>query len=122
MSAVSSCLQEEAWTTICSSNDLVSNVGVCALLEEEQVAIFKFSGNDEVYAISNHDPFSDANVLSRGIIGDIDNQPVVASPIYKQHFNLQTGECIEDKSVKLSVYNIRIIDDEVQVSRRNGTG
>jgi NAD(P)H-dependent nitrite reductase small subunit len=69
-----------------------------------------------VYAISNYDPFGNANVLSRGIIGDINGQPVVASPLYKQHFNLQTGNCLEDETVTIPAYAVRLENGSVQVS------
>jgi NAD(P)H-dependent nitrite reductase small subunit len=57
-----------------------------------------------VHAIGNHDPFSRANVLSRGIVGDLKGELVVASPVYKQHFSLASGRCLEDPSVRLQVY------------------
>ncbi len=69
-----------------------------------------------VYALSNYDPIGQANVLSRGILGDINEQPVVSSPLYKQHFNLNTGICLEDESISLAVYPVRIVNDSVQIS------
>ena len=110
-------LQAGYWENICPESDLIDNVGICALLGEEQVAVFRLSGNSELFAINNHDPFSDANVLSRGIVGDLKGQPVVASPVYKQHFNLETGQCLEDGSVKLKTYPVRVVDGMVQVAR-----
>ncbi len=103
------------WHSVCQESDLIDNVGVCALLEKNQIAIFKLI-TGEIYAISNYDPFSKVNVLSRGITGDIKGQPVVASPIYKQHFNLKTGQCLEDESVLLPIYAVQIDDGEVQVA------
>ncbi len=104
------------WIDVCSVNDLQPNSGVCALLEGEQVAIFWMPESDEeVYAVGNYDPFGNANVLSRGLIGDIGEQPVVASPLYKQHYNLQTGVCLEDETVKIPAYAIRIENGSVQV-------
>ena len=73
---------------ICSKNDLVENSGVCALVNGEQVAIFYLPKSDQqVFAISNWDPIGKANVLSRGIVGDLEGKFVVASPLYKQHFD-----------------------------------
>jgi NAD(P)H-dependent nitrite reductase small subunit len=69
-----------------------------------------------VFAISNYDPFGHANVLSRGMIGDIKGEPMVASPLYKQHFSLKTGVCLEDEQVKIDVYPIRINEQRVEVS------
>jgi nitrite reductase (NADH) small subunit len=116
MNAVSITSETESWITVCQASELIDNVGLCALVDDHQVAIFKLSGSDELYAIDNHDPFSNANVLSRGMCGDLKDQPVVASPIYKNHFNLKTGLCLEDDSVKLTVYSVRVVDNEVQVA------
>lgn len=110
-------METENWVTVCPVAELIDNIGFCALLDKKQVAVFRFSGSHEIYAIDNHDPFSGANVLSRGIVGDLKGQPVVASPIYKQHFNLQTGQCLEDAAVKLKTYPARVVDGAVQVRR-----
>lgn len=104
------------WLTVCSVDDLQENSGVCALVDGQQVAIFYLAKT--VYAINNYDPIGKANVLSRGIVGDLKGQIVVASPLYKQHFNLQTGMCLEDESVSVPVYACRIDDGKVQVDTR----
>ena len=70
---------------------------------------------DRMYAIDNHDPFSQANVLSRGLVGNLGEKLVVASPIYKQHFDLETGQCIEDADVSLRTWPVRVADGRVQV-------
>jgi NAD(P)H-dependent nitrite reductase small subunit len=80
---------------------------VCALVGGRQVAVFRLE-DDSVYALSNHDPFSRANVLSRGIVGDIKGELVVASPVYKQHFSLATGQCLEDPGVRVEAYPARV--------------
>jgi nitrite reductase (NADH) small subunit len=115
MSEASMKVEESDWQSVCQESDLVKNIGVCALVGEHQVAIFKMD-NGDIYAVDNFDPFSDANVLSRGICGDVKGQPVISSPIYKQHFNLNNGQCLEDESVKISVYQVRIIDGNVQIA------
>lgn len=102
------------WTAVCALDDIVPNSGVCALISGQQVAVFRVS-DDRVYALSNHDPFSKANVLSRGIVGDIKGELVVASPVYKQHFNLATGQCIEDEAVKVSSFATRVSNGIVEV-------
>ncbi len=104
------------WNDACSVADLQPNSGVCVLLEEQQVAVFYMPKEEMIYAINNYDPFGCANVLSRGVIGDINGQPVVASPLYKQHFNLQTGACLEDESVRIPAYPIRILNGRVEIS------
>ncbi len=116
MDAVTNTVEVETWESVCQFDDLIDNVGVCVLVNDKQIAVFRLSGSEKLYAIDNHDPFSDANVLSRGISGDLKGQPVVASPIYKQHFNLDSGQCLEDESIKIPVYPVRIINGSVQVA------
>ncbi|MGR9099080.1 MAG: nitrite reductase small subunit NirD [Gammaproteobacteria bacterium] len=102
------------WVDVCSVNDLQPNSGVCALVGDQQVAIFYMPDEQSVFAIGNYDPIGKANVLSRGIIGDIKGEPVVASPLYKQHYSLKTGTCLEE-DVKVEAYAVRIIDGRVQI-------
>ncbi|MGL5807965.1 MAG: nitrite reductase small subunit NirD [Xenococcaceae cyanobacterium] len=105
------------WLDICSLSDLQPNTGVCALIAGEQVAIYRVetSSGTQVFALSNYDPFSKANVLSRGIIGDRAGILKVASPIYKQNFNLATGQCLDDETVIIPSYPVRIDGDRVQI-------
>ncbi len=102
------------WVAVCRLEDIVPNTGVCALVGERQIAVFRLD-DDSVHAIDNHDPFSRANVLSRGIVGDLKGEVVVASPVYKQHFSLATGQCLEDPDVRLAVFPARIEGDAVLV-------
>ncbi len=99
---------------LCALEDIPPDSGVCALLEGIQVAVFR-TRDGRVFALGNFDPFSRANVLSRGIVGDIKGELVVASPIYKQHFSLETGRCLEDASVSVPVYAAAIEDGFVVV-------
>lgn len=106
-----------SWTTICKLEDILPNSGVCALFNNKQIAIFRLviDGEDKLYALDNYDPFSKANVLSRGIVGCISGQYMVASPIYKQHFYLGSGQCAEDESVNLTCWPVQIAGDSVQL-------
>lgn len=103
------------WTLVCQLEDIVPNTGVCAKVGAEQVAVFRVvspSGEEDgVFAISNHDPKSGANVLSRGLVGDIEGLMVVASPVYKNHLCLKTGKCIEDDSFSVKSYPVRVSDE-----------
>jgi NAD(P)H-dependent nitrite reductase small subunit len=102
------------WVAVCRLNEVVPNTGVCALVNERQVAVFRLD-DDRVYAIENHDPFSRANVLSRGIVGDLKGEIVVASPVYKHHFSLASGQCLEDPDVRLTVFPVRLEDELILV-------
>ncbi|MBT9313671.1 nitrite reductase small subunit NirD [Leptothoe kymatousa] len=103
------------WITICPLDAIAPNTGVNALVGTQQVAIFRIGATDEVYATGNFDPFSKAFVMSRGILGDRQGILKVASPIYKQNFNLKTGACLDDATVTIPVYPARVVDGQVQV-------
>ena len=94
-----------SWQFICELEELLPDSGVAALVDEKQIAIFRVG--EQIYALDNFDPNSDANVLARGLIGDINGEPVVASPVYKHHFSLITGRCVEDPEQSVHAYPAR---------------
>lgn len=107
----------EVWTPVCALTDLLPDRGAAALLAGgAQVAVFR-TASDEVYALSNVDPFSGAAVLSRGLVGDVGGVPVVASPMHKQHFDLRTGACVDDPAVAVAVYPVRVEDGTILVGQ-----
>ena len=87
---------------LCELDDILPGTGVCALVDGRQLAVFRV--RDGVFAIDNLDPMSGANVLSRGLTGDLNGELVVASPIYKHHYCLKTGRCLEDATVGVQAY------------------
>jgi nitrite reductase (NADH) small subunit len=103
------------WVEVCPYDSIYPDTGVCALVDGRQVAVYRLS-DGTLHALSNHDPFSGANVMSRGIVGDRGGEPKVASPIYKQTFNLRTGVCYEDGTIRLDVFRVRRRSGVVEVS------
>ena len=103
------------WTAVCAVNDILPNTGVCALVDGRHVAIFRV-GPDAFYAIDNVDPKSQASVLSRGLIGSLGERTVVASPLYKQHYDLRTGVCLEDAAWSVQAHEVAVRDGRVWVS------
>jgi nitrite reductase (NADH) small subunit len=105
------------WTAVCSVEDLQPERGVAALVDGRQVALFRlFDGS--VHAVGHRDPFSGAHVMARGIVGTRGDVPTVASPMYKQVFDLRTGVCLdapEDPAVRLPVHAVRLRDGRVEV-------
>ena len=99
---------ERAEQDVCGLDDLAPDRGVCALVAGAPVAVFRCSPADELYAVGNVDPYSEASVLSRGIVGSIGDRAVVASPLYKNRFDLRTGESLDDPSVRIPVHPVRI--------------
>ncbi|PSF13400.1 nitrite reductase (NAD(P)H) small subunit [Marinobacter fuscus] len=93
------------WVPVCTVDDLVADSGIAVWTEDGPVSVFYLPNRlPALFAVSHTDPFSGSNVLARGITGDINGEPVVASPIYKQHFSLRTGRCLEDEGVQIKVY------------------
>ncbi len=78
---------------VCPLDVLAPDLGVAALVDGEQVALFRLS-DGRLFAVQNQDPFSGAYVMSRGITGSRGDEPTIASPVYKQVFSLVTGECL----------------------------
>ena len=105
----------QAWVDVCPLEKLIPGRGVAAMVAGLQVAVFRIAG-EEIYALSNFDPFSGAFVLSRGIVGSRAERLKVASPVYKQSFDLETGVCLDDATVSVRRFEVRVLDGMVQVA------
>ena len=103
------------WRDVCAIDDVIPGTGVAALIDGNQIAIVR-TRDGRFAALSNFDPFSNAFVIARGIVGDRAGVPKIASPIYKQNFSLETGQCLDDPSVRLAVYPIRVVSGRIQIS------
>ena len=99
---------EDTWVDVCALDDLLPGRGVAALVDGLQVALFRLGDGDDVVAVANRDPFSGANVIARGLTGSKADVDTVASPIYKQRFDLRTGRCLDDPAVRLAVFVARV--------------
>ena len=105
------------WTEVCRLEALTADRGVAVLIDGRQVAVFLLR-DGSVHALDNHDPCSGANVISRGIVGDRGEVPVVASPVYKQCFDLRTGQCLDDPDQVIQVHEVRVSDGLVHLRLR----
>lgn len=103
------------WVDVCALSEIAPDCGVAALLDGRQIALVRVGEGDQVYALSNYDPFSEAFVIARGIVGDRAGRPKIASPIYKQSFDLQTGACLDDPAVALPTFPVRVRAGRVEV-------
>jgi len=108
-------LLERAWVDVCGYDDLQSERGIRVLVGDSHVAVFRTHDGD-VHAIESIDPFSGASVLARGIVGSSGDSPFVASPMYKQRFDLRTGVCLEDPSVRVRVFPTEVTGGRVVVA------
>ncbi|MFG2866822.1 nitrite reductase small subunit NirD [Streptomyces sp. NPDC048338] len=101
--------EADAWTAVCDENRLTPGRGVAALLPDgRQAALFR-DRSGRAYAIDNRDPFTGAQVLSRGLLGSAGGRPFVASPLLKQRFDLETGRCLDDDEVAVAVFPVRSV-------------
>ncbi|WP_055616746.1 nitrite reductase small subunit NirD [Streptomyces phaeochromogenes] len=97
----------DGWFAVCDLSLLMPGRGVAALLPDgHQVALF-LDRTGRMYAIDNRDPFSGAAVLSRGLTGTHQGHPFVASPLLKQRFDLESGQCLDDETVRVATYEVR---------------
>jgi len=105
------------WVAVCTMRQLIPERGVAVLVGDAQVALFRVTagGEDFVYAVSHRDPFADANVMARGIVGSVAERDTVASPMYKHVFDLATGECLSDPAVRLPVHRTWVAGGVVYV-------
>jgi nitrite reductase (NADH) small subunit len=103
------------WFAVCDYDDLPPERGACALVEGRQIALFR-TYDGWVHALSNRDPFSGAYVLARGIVGSRGGRPTVASPMYKQVFDLTTGRCLDDPAIGVATFGVRVDGGRVEVA------
>jgi nitrite reductase (NADH) small subunit len=124
VSAVAVQLEESAlaWLDVCALDEILPDTGVAALVGGRQIALVRVGqgcgdgDGDGVYALDNFDPFSHAFVIARGIVGDRQGVPKIASPIFKQSFDLATGQCLDDPAVRLASYPVRVVGGRILVA------
>lgn len=103
------------WRVVCPVEQLTPGRGVAARVAGAQVAVFRLP-DGELLAVDDHDPHSGASLLSRGIVGDVDGEPTVASPVYKHRFELRTGRCVDDASMSIATWPVRVNEGRVEVA------
>ena len=117
VAAARTAAEQTPWVAVCTMRQLIPERGVAVLVGEAQVALFRITGpaEDYVHAVGHRDPFSDANVIARGIVGSVGERDTVASPMYKHVFDLATGECLSDPAVRLPVHRTWVAGGVVYV-------
>ena len=103
-----------SWFPICPVDTLPVDRAVCVLVAGEQVALVR-THSGALYAVDNLDPISGAMVMSRGIVGSRGDVDVLVSPMHKQAYNLETGECLDKDGVWLTVHDVRIVEGDLEV-------
>jgi nitrite reductase (NADH) small subunit len=105
---------EAGWHRVCAVDDLEPAWGEAALVAGRQVALFR-TGPSEVFAVAHEDPATGAHVMARGILGSKGARPTIASPLHKEVYDLETGECFTTPGLRLAAYSTRVTDGFVEV-------
>ena len=103
------------WFHACHENDVPFEGGVCVLVEDMQIALFRFGRRGEWYASQNECPHRQQMALSRGMTGCQNGEPKVACPFHKRTFSLRNGECLNAGDCSIQVYPVKVENEEVFV-------
>jgi nitrite reductase (NADH) small subunit len=103
------------WHRVCAIDELEPAWGEAALIDGKQVALFRTKPN-EVLAVSQQDPATLSNVMARGITGSRGSRPTIASPLHKEVYDLETGECFTNPELRLATYSTRLVDGYLEVA------
>lgn len=112
-------LVTSTWVGVCAVSDICLGQGVAAFVCGQQIAIFR-TDDDQLFALGNRDPHTQANVLSRGILGSRQDRPVVISPMLKHAFDLQSGVSLSDPEIAVPSYPIRVVGERIEVMCPDG--
>ncbi|WP_217496694.1 nitrite reductase large subunit NirB [Acidipropionibacterium acidipropionici] len=109
------------WRPVCALADLIPGLGAAALVDGEQVALFRLR-DDSVRAVQQADPHADgANVMSRGIVGAQGALTTLASPLHKELYDLATGTCLDPKGaepISLRTWPVRVRAGRIEICTR----
>ncbi|SFC06512.1 nitrite reductase (NADH) small subunit [Marinospirillum celere] len=109
-------LNAAQWHPVCRLDDLVANSGVVAWLDAQPAALFWLPDQEPaIYALAHYDPLGKAEVLAHGLVCESQGEWSVASPLYKQRYRLTDGQCLEEESIKVRTWPVRLVGAEVEV-------
>ncbi|WP_445235254.1 nitrite reductase small subunit NirD [Erwinia sp. MYb535] len=99
---------------MCTLEEIPPQAGIGAQLGSQAIALFRL--DDTVYALDDHEPGTEANVLSRGLLGDSQGEPLVISPLYKQRFRLKDGQSLDNPALYQRCWPVKIEQGQVWVA------
>ena len=102
------------WHSVCPVEDLEIAWGEAALVAGRQIALFR-TGATDVFAVAHEDPATGAHVMARGILGSRGERPTIASPLHKEVYDLETGECFSTPGLAIATFRTRISDGIVEI-------
>jgi nitrite reductase (NADH) large subunit len=108
-----------AWVRVAAEKDLPTDGGIAVRYGKAQIALFRIGSKNEIYATQNMCPHKQQMVLARGIVGDAAGTPKVACPMHKRTFDLRTGSCFSDDTLKIDTFPVRLDGTNVWVELPN---
>ncbi|MGJ9403938.1 nitrite reductase small subunit NirD [Arthrobacter sp. KK5.5] len=106
------------WHDVCWFDDLETGWGEAAWIDGRQVALFRFA-DGSVHAADQRCPATGSQVMARGIMGgrstDAGLVHTIASPLHKETYRLDTGECLTSPGLSLPVHRVRVEDGRLWV-------
>lgn len=106
-------MQAAQWHPVCTLEDLVAHSGVALLIHpagqaSQAVALFWRPGAEpELTALAHRDPVSGVEVLAHGLLCESQGVWSVASPLYKQHYRLSDGVCLEQPEIRVTTWPVK---------------
>jgi len=110
-------IKTDSYVDVCAFAHLEPLWGEAALIDDQQVALFLMP-DGTLYAVSNQDPATGSFVMSRGIVGSKGAAHTIASPLHKQVYSLESGECFTNPDLQLPTFAVRVVEGRVQVARQ----
>lgn len=105
----------KSWVRVGSIHDFPADGGACVKHGTRQIAVFNFARRMEWYACQNLCPHKLEMVLSRGMTGEVNNEPKVACPLHKKTFSLRTGDNLNGDDLKIATYPVKIEQENVYI-------
>lgn len=105
----------KVWFNAGKTSDFPIDGGNCIKYKNKQIAVIQFNRRNEWYACQNLCPHKMEMVLSRGMIGSMDEIPKIACPLHKKTFSLVDGSNLNSEEYSIATYPVKIVDDDVFV-------
>jgi NAD(P)H-dependent nitrite reductase small subunit len=103
------------WVDVGAVDDFPKDGGAAIKYGQVQIAIFRFDALGRWYACQNMCPHKRAFVLSRGVVGTQGEEAIVACPLHKKTYSLETGACLTGEGYTVKVFPVRVAGERVEL-------
>lgn len=103
------------WQDICALSELNPGEGVCALVQDQHLALFLLRSG-QLFALDNHDPLGKANSVFRARIDEESRTLALEAAGQKRRYCLHSGRNLEQQEVSLATFPVRVKNNRVQLA------